>query len=156
MKERSYVQEMLHRKAEAFHRISEMGEEWELTPLLWACGTRGGGRAVNMNGKRRRLGGFWRIDKKFRVWAVGLQLSTGHPESAKEKGMEREKSMNHELWMAIKTSMPWAALSASPSPAAWVEAAQYLAFSTQFPRGIHAIHCSHLPSNYAPVAIKHI
>lgn len=89
-KERRYIQEMLHRKAEAFYKTPEMVEEWEVSPLLWVCGTWGGGEAVNINRKQRRLGGFWRIDKEFGVWAVGLQLSTGHPGSAEEKGMERE------------------------------------------------------------------
>lgn len=84
MKGRRYIQEMLYRKAEAFHKSSEMGEEWEVTPPLQVCGTQGDGGAVNISWKRRRLGGFWRIDKEFGFWAVGLQLSTGHPGSAEK------------------------------------------------------------------------
>lgn len=108
--------------------------------------------AVNINGRRRRLAGFRRIDKGFSFRAAGLQLSTGHPGSAEEKRTAREMSMIYQLWMAIIASMPRAAVS--PSPAAWVEAPEHLPFSTQFPRGIHRIHSSCPLSNYIHVKIK--
>lgn len=40
-------------------------------------------------------------------------------------------------------------------PEAWVEAAQNLAFSTQFSRAIHSTCYLWLPPNYAHVEIKH-
>lgn len=78
-------------------------------------------------------GGFWRVGTEFSFWAVGFQLSIGHPGSAEKKGTARGMPMNHHLRMAIKAYMPWTALSASPSPAAWVKLLNTSLFLPNFP-----------------------